>query len=648
MTETDIKIIIAAELKKQGFDKAQKATSGLDKSFKKLGATLAAAFSVQKIIAFGKASVKAFEEDERAARRLTQTLTNMGLAFEDPRMKTFINNLESTSGVLDDKLRPAMQSLLTTTGSVTKSQELLTLALDVAAGTGEDVVSVAQDLSRAYVGNTKGLAKYNLGLTKTELSSKSFAEVQEIISKQFSGQNAAYLETYSGKVALLNVAYANMQETVGKSLVDAFSLLAGKDGIAGATQAMEDFGFQIADTISGITYLIDKINSIPGAKTLLQGFNMSNFGILGVFQALGEEQRTKPKPFTTGMSVSGATDLYTKQERDRKKAEQAAIKRAKELAALQKKAELERIKREKEALQLKRAGTIFDMENIQIVAAMQGKVDAEQRLRLTALLAINQGNAEVAEKLSTAVLATNAAALKNLGIMMESGDSITDVITKIINAQAKMSLLALGIGNIPKAKNPFEDWPDIIAAIIAQINALATKIGNIGTPKTSTTTITENPIVGNNVVVGNNNNAGSFTVPNPFNPSAQPISTSTIANQINTLTALRAETETGTAINFLLKEHIDTLASATTLSSLNALGDEQARLRAMGVFDTPGIISGSLFDPSRFRRRDEGAPVTVIVQGSVIAQQDLTEIITDELYNYQKAGKSILYDSVSI
>ena len=46
MTESDIKIVIAAELKKQGFDKAQKATSNLENSFKKLGKTVGSVFAV--------------------------------------------------------------------------------------------------------------------------------------------------------------------------------------------------------------------------------------------------------------------------------------------------------------------------------------------------------------------------------------------------------------------------------------------------------------------------------------------------------------------------------------------------------------------------------------------------------------------------
>lgn len=654
LTETDIRIIIAAELKKQGFDKAQKATKSLDNTFKKLAATIGIAFSAKQVIAFGKASVKAFADDEKAAKRLTQTLGNMGLAFEDPRVKDFIAKMESTSGVLDDQLRPAMQKLLTTTGSVAKSQELLALALDVSAGTGEDVVSVAQDLSKAYVGNTKGLIKYNLGLTKAELSSKSFAEIQAVITKQFSGQNAAFLDTYAGKIAQLNVAYANMQETIGKSLVEAFGLLAGDSGIAGATKAMADFANQVSDTITGVALLIDRIKSIPGVSSLLSGFNMSNFGILGVLEALGKENRTAPKPFTTGMSVSGATDLYTKQERDRKKAEDAAAKRAKALAALQKKAELERIKREKEAQQLKRAGSIFDMENIQIVAALQGKIDGEQRLRLVALLAINNDIADAAEKASTAVMALNAPALANLGVMIKTGDTIQDVIGKVIVAQAKVALVDMGITNLPKAKNPFEMWDQILGKIIMDLDTIAAKIRNMPSVTPGGTVSGGTGGGGGGTGGGGGGNGGggggggSFKVPNPFNPSAPAITTDVINNSIDTLTALRATTDKGTALNFLLKEQIDTLINAGSLSSLSALSDEQARMRAMGIFDTPGITAESLFDPSRFRRADNGAPVTVIVQGSVIAQQDLVEVITDQLYDNQKAGKGLLLSSTAI
>jgi hypothetical protein len=638
---SNIRIDIASEFKDKGFKAAERRTTSLTRKFDNLTRTARRTFIAIAGFQALKRSVTAFAEEDRAAQKLATSLRNLGLAYNTKAIEDYLEASEKATAINKDQLSPAIAQLISTTLDAQKSMTLLNLAMDISTGTGKDLGAVTAALSRAYNGNFTALGKLQTAYTAAELEALGFEKTIAALSNQFQGAAQKNATTYSGKIELLKIAFGDLAEEIGKGIV-AFLTSLGSGNYDKGLQKLVNFGTAIGDVFrrAGV--------SIEYTKALLStGFRIDEEEMRKL-----EEIRARfdnPQAAANRMANNPAANrafladlrkqqqLNKKIEADRKKA-----------AALAAKAEKERLKKEREAQQLKRAGSIFDMENIQIVAAMQGKVDAEQRLRLTALLAINQGNAEVAEKLSTAVLATNAAALKNLGIMMESGDSITDVITKIINAQAKMSLLALGIGNIPKAKNPFEDWPDIIAAIIAQINALATKIGNIGTPKTSTTTITENPILGNNVVVGNNNNAGSFTVPNPFNPSAQPISTSTIANQINTLTALRAQTETGTAINFLLKEHIDTLASATSLSSLNALGDEQARLRAMGVFDTPGITSESLFDPSRFRRRDEGAPITVIVQGSMIAQQDLTEIITDELYNYQKAGKSILYDSVSI
>jgi hypothetical protein len=114
--------------------KGQKQIGAFEKSAKKLGATFAAAFSVQKLAQFGKAAVKAFVDDEKAASRLALSVKNLGLAFETPRIEEFISQLSRASGVTDDQLRPSMQKLLQTTGSVTKSTELLSQALDISRG----------------------------------------------------------------------------------------------------------------------------------------------------------------------------------------------------------------------------------------------------------------------------------------------------------------------------------------------------------------------------------------------------------------------------------------------------------------------------------------------------------------------------------
>ena len=54
------------------------------------------------------------------------------------------------TGVTDDQLRPALQRLSLSTGDVTKSQELLNLALDISQATGKSLDTVANGLGKAY------------------------------------------------------------------------------------------------------------------------------------------------------------------------------------------------------------------------------------------------------------------------------------------------------------------------------------------------------------------------------------------------------------------------------------------------------------------------------------------------------------------
>jgi len=180
------KIIIdlAAEFTgKKAFKQADSATARLNKSVRNLAGAFGLAFSTRAVVNYSKMAVKAFADDDKAAQILTKTLQNLGLQFADPQIKTFIADLEKQFGVLDDQLRPAYQKLITTTGDFRKSQDLLKVALDLSAMSGESVVSAANDLSQAIVGNTKGLRKYNLGLTTAQLSAMSFEEVLVRLAK---------------------------------------------------------------------------------------------------------------------------------------------------------------------------------------------------------------------------------------------------------------------------------------------------------------------------------------------------------------------------------------------------------------------------------------------------------------------------------
>jgi len=220
----DVRIDIAAQfVGKKAFKEAETSTDRLTKNVKGLAKGLLAVYSAQKVLSYAKASVKAFAEDDKAAKALGTTLKNLGLAYGSNigTVNGFISRLEMQTGVLDDELRPAMDRLLRATGDVTKSQELLGLALDIAAGTGKSVTQVSQSLQKAYLGQTQALGRLGVGLTRAELSTSTFEQIQERLSVLFAGQASAAADTYAGSLAKLTVASNNAKETIGQGLVDA-------------------------------------------------------------------------------------------------------------------------------------------------------------------------------------------------------------------------------------------------------------------------------------------------------------------------------------------------------------------------------------------------------------------------------------------
>jgi len=174
-----------------------------------------------------------------------------------------------------------------------------------------------------------------------------------------------------------------------------------------------------------------------------------------------------------------------------------------------------------------------------------------------------------------------------------------------------------------------EAWKRALAALNAYLAALAS-----GTPQG----------IPSGTPKGTPSKTPSATIPNPFNPASPNLTAKTVAEQIQTLNALRQGTEIGTGINFLLKEQIDTLTASLSTTSLNALGDEQARLRAMGTFDTPGIGATSTFDPGSFRMAENaGVTVNVTVEGNVQTEADLANAIRQRILSEQQSGNPILF-----
>jgi hypothetical protein len=207
----------------QADDTVQKSSSKIGDFSKKAvlafaAAGVAAAGYATKLAVDG---VKAAIEDEQAQLRLANAL-KAATGATDAQIKATEDMILQTSlatGVADDALRPALQRLAVSTKDTVEAQKLLSLALDISKASGKDLESVANALGRAQDGNTTSLGRLGLGLSKAELATLSFTEIQAKLSELYGGAAAANAETFQGKIDRLKVAFDEAKESLGVALL---------------------------------------------------------------------------------------------------------------------------------------------------------------------------------------------------------------------------------------------------------------------------------------------------------------------------------------------------------------------------------------------------------------------------------------------
>jgi hypothetical protein len=413
---SSLAIRIAAIFDNKGLKDADKGIKGLQSSVKKLAGAAGIGLGAAAIVKFGKQAAKAFLEDQKEATRLAQVVKNLGIAFEAPAIEDYIGKLSRMSGVTDSQLRPAMQTLLQITGSVAESQKILTQSLDVSAATGIDVATVASDIGRAYTGNTKGLKKYNLGLSQAELTSASYVDIQNRLNKTFGGSNAAQLETYAGQMSLLSVAAGEASETIGKSLIDALITVTNSSDTTDFINKIDSVAQSVGNAVGAVARFSLVI------KELFTGADSEKA------KAIFDPARNAV-PLTSTNVLAGS--VFQEQQAKLKKAESDALKRQRELAALQKKS----LAAAKSKAALEKAAATIDIQRIGLTAALKGQISETDRLSLNLQLALLDKNDTAATKLSAEL-------------------------TSAVKRQNDLNALLLAT---PEAPNPYRNWkaPDM-------------------------------------------------------------------------------------------------------------------------------------------------------------------------------------------
>ena len=434
-------INIASKFDAKGFKQAETALGKLASTTKKLAGAAGIAYGASAITAYGKAAVKAFAQDEAAALRLNRAVENLGIGFANPAIADYISKLEKSAAVADDILRPAFQGLLTTTGSLTQSQKLLNDAITISRASGIELATVTEDLGKGYIGITKGLVKYNTGLSRAELQTKSFNELLGIILKRSAGAAEDYLGTTAYKFDVLSVASNNASEIIGGGLVDAFALVGGGTDAADAANAIETIATALAKvtvqsgrTIGVIPTLIKNLKNLP--SQIFAGFAGKQFGVNIVPPVKKAEAKLT-------LTEKKQQELLAKLEKD-------SLAREKErLSLLNKQNTAKKLQGiiDKANLALGKGTDVFDLDKIQIAAALTNQ--AEQLGKATTasqILQIANDTARLNVKRSILALEDAIASKDEAAIVAATNKLNADL--KVLSALGQQNVKLLDIKSI--------------------------------------------------------------------------------------------------------------------------------------------------------------------------------------------------------
>ena len=226
----------------------------------------------------------------------------------------------------------------------------------------------------------------NLGLTQAELKAMDFEQITTKLRQNFAGAGGVALDSYAGSMAKLSVATSNASETIGTALLDAIIKISGSNGVDGLISKIDTLASAFASVVTQVGNAVAALTGTAAQKAFSPGYYVSGGKAGG---------RTVGPTGAGNMALSVLSQDTQKSDlAAKKKAELDAIKRNKELAALAKsqaksaadqlKAKRDQAALDKAALVLGKGQDVFNMDAIQIQAALLSKQDEINKLGATA------------------------------------------------------------------------------------------------------------------------------------------------------------------------------------------------------------------------------------------------------------------------
>ena len=197
---------------------ATKELNTFQKNAKKISLAVSGAFAGIALLGLNQLRhgivevTKAYQDDIQSQRVLEAIIKN-SIKGHEQQKKTVESNItawQTLSNVQDDKIRPAYGYLIRATKSITKSNRLMNISLNLAAGSNIDLKAAASAVGRAYTGNLMALNKLAPGIKKLK---DPLGEVE----RRFKG--LAKLQATEDPFTAMNIVMDEFKEKLGKSFL---------------------------------------------------------------------------------------------------------------------------------------------------------------------------------------------------------------------------------------------------------------------------------------------------------------------------------------------------------------------------------------------------------------------------------------------
>lgn len=241
MAQDNIQIIISAK------DDASKELDSVGSGLKKLGGVASAAGVAigGAFVAAGAAAFKFGKDSLRAFTNAEKEMAVANLSLENTLKSMTESQLENATGFIDlsgalGEMKFAMDEvgvsaaklgiddeaasvsfakLFSVSKDVSIAMNDLKLAQDLAAFSGRDLESATQAVIMVHAGGTRILKEFGLEVDSNITSQEALALVQDKVA----GSAQVMADTTAGKMAILSVAWENLQETAGAALAEAIT-----------------------------------------------------------------------------------------------------------------------------------------------------------------------------------------------------------------------------------------------------------------------------------------------------------------------------------------------------------------------------------------------------------------------------------------